>query len=408
MRHTRRFGSVFLFAVAAASTISGADTITLAPAADNTLFRDRNFPEHHYSNGAGEGLFCGRTSVHAEIQHRGLIRFDLGAIPCGATVTGVELTLTVSTEPPFGAVVPMDLHRLLAAWGEGASVSFGGRGVPSQPGDANWFERVSPGILWTTPGGDFVTPPSGTTTVPLGAATATWSTTPQMLSDVQGWLATPSTNHGWILVGGEQSPGSVRQFFSRDVGNPALRPRLRVDFTPPTPLAVQGQPSDQTSCPNLGAPVSVQAMGASGFQWQWRANAMADWTPVMEGTNSDLSGVAFVAAGSSAATVTITPEVPSREWLLRCLVSSSCETVASEQALFTSRSTSDPVCASVTCDPDVNQDGNADQGDIDYLINVVAGGENPSGIDPDFNRDGNADQGDVDSLINVVAGGNCP
>lgn len=60
------------------------------------------------------------------------------------------------------------------------------------------------------------------------------------------------------------------------------------------------------------------------------------------------------------------------------------------------------------CDPDVNQDGNTDQGDIDYLINVVAGGENTTGIDPDFNRDGNSDQGDVDALLNVVAGGACP
>lgn len=59
------------------------------------------------------------------------------------------------------------------------------------------------------------------------------------------------------------------------------------------------------------------------------------------------------------------------------------------------------------CDPDLNQDGNADQGDIDYLVNVVGGGENPTGIDPDFNRDGNADQGDVDALLNVVAGAPC-
>ena len=62
----------------------------------------------------------------------------------------------------------------------------------------------------------------------------------------------------------------------------------------------------------------------------------------------------------------------------------------------------------VVCDPDLNQDGNADQGDIDYLTNVVAGGENPTGIDPDFNQDGNVDQGDIDALINVIAGGACP
>ncbi len=60
------------------------------------------------------------------------------------------------------------------------------------------------------------------------------------------------------------------------------------------------------------------------------------------------------------------------------------------------------------CDPDLNQDGNADQGDVDYLVNIIAGGPNPTGIDPDFNQDGNADQGDIDALVNAVAGGGCP
>ncbi|MBI1190558.1 MAG: hypothetical protein GC200_07785 [Tepidisphaera sp.] len=60
------------------------------------------------------------------------------------------------------------------------------------------------------------------------------------------------------------------------------------------------------------------------------------------------------------------------------------------------------------CDPDFNQDGVADQGDVDYLINAVAGGDNPTGRNLDFNNDGVADQGDVDALVNVIAGGNCP
>ena len=67
----------------------------------------------------------------------------------------------------------------------------------------------------------------------------------------------------------------------------------------------------------------------------------------------------------------------------------------------------DSGCVAV-CDPDLNQDGNADQGDVDYIINVIAGGDNPTGIDPDFNRDGNSDQGDIDALVNVIAGGACP
>lgn len=61
-----------------------------------------------------------------------------------------------------------------------------------------------------------------------------------------------------------------------------------------------------------------------------------------------------------------------------------------------------------TCDADVNQDGVTDQGDVDYLVNVIAGGENPNNANADFNNDGVADQGDVDALINVIAGGACP
>jgi hypothetical protein len=67
-----------------------------------------------------------------------------------------------------------------------------------------------------------------------------------------------------------------------------------------------------------------------------------------------------------------------------------------------------PFCPSPPCDPDLNQDGNVDQDDVAYLINVVGGGANPTGIDPDFNHDGNADQDDVIALINVIAGGGCP
>jgi len=61
-----------------------------------------------------------------------------------------------------------------------------------------------------------------------------------------------------------------------------------------------------------------------------------------------------------------------------------------------------------SCDPDVNQDGNVDQDDVLYLIDVVGGGDNPTGIDPDFNQDGNVDQDDVAALINAIGGGGCP
>jgi hypothetical protein len=68
----------------------------------------------------------------------------------------------------------------------------------------------------------------------------------------------------------------------------------------------------------------------------------------------------------------------------------------------------DNVILTPVCDPDYNQDGNADQDDVAYLVNVIGGGDNPTGRDPDFNGDGNADQDDVMALINVLAGGGCP
>jgi hypothetical protein len=83
------------------------------------------------------------------------------------------------------------------------------------------------------------------------------------------------------------------------------------------------------------------------------------------------------------------------------VVSNACGSVPSASIRLT---VTDPP----PCDPDVNRDGNADQDDVSYLINVIGGGSNATRIDPDFNRDGNADQDDVLTIINVVAGGPCP
>ncbi|MDX2130644.1 MAG: hypothetical protein SFY69_01170 [Planctomycetota bacterium] len=60
------------------------------------------------------------------------------------------------------------------------------------------------------------------------------------------------------------------------------------------------------------------------------------------------------------------------------------------------------------CDPDFNQDGNADQDDIACLSQVVAGDTDCSSMDPDFNQDGNVDQDDIDALSQVVGGSPCP
>lgn len=61
-----------------------------------------------------------------------------------------------------------------------------------------------------------------------------------------------------------------------------------------------------------------------------------------------------------------------------------------------------------TCNPDLNADGIANQDDVEFLVNLIAGASNPDGVDTDFDKNGVADQDDVSALINVIAGGECP
>ncbi|MFA6044259.1 MAG: hypothetical protein WC718_04695, partial [Phycisphaerales bacterium] len=114
--------------------------------------------------------------------------------------------------------------------------------------------------------------------------------------------------------------------------------------------------------------------------------------------------------GTALPTLSINGVYPADAILYRCVVTGPCGGVpaVSNPAQLTVVPLYARSCGGPGCDPDVNGDGNIDQGDIDYLINIAAGGDNPSGVDPDFNMDGNIDQGDVDALINVVAGGECP
>lgn len=60
------------------------------------------------------------------------------------------------------------------------------------------------------------------------------------------------------------------------------------------------------------------------------------------------------------------------------------------------------------CDVDLNRDGVVDQGDVDYIVNAIASGDNPTEVNLDLDYGGTFDQGDVDIMINVAAGGLCP
>lgn len=159
-------------------------------------------------------------------------------MPAGALVERVDLTLNVS-QVREDSPRSFALHRVLTRWGEGSSDAGtggashgGGGGAQATPGDATWTWAVMDTASWNTPGGDFAPAPSAAAAVgPLGPAA--WSSTAELVADVQAWVDDPSRNFGWALVGDESQPGTAKRFDSRENPASGLRPQLTVVYRIP-------------------------------------------------------------------------------------------------------------------------------------------------------------------------------
>jgi hypothetical protein len=205
--------------------------ITIPAAKDNTLYQDQS---GNLSNGAGIHFFTGQTRLAS--LRRAVIAFNLvEAVPPGATIDSVKLSLTVSK---WAETTSRDvsLHRLTADWGEGisnAGDSQDGDGTAAQTNDATWVHRFFPSDIWSTPGGDYSGDVSASAMVG-GPGTYSWggSGSDRIVQDVQGWLDSPGSNFGWILVGGEGVNKSARRYNSRESSSGA--PQLTIRFTAPT------------------------------------------------------------------------------------------------------------------------------------------------------------------------------
>lgn len=250
-----------LLAVATLSGVaSGQATTTLTSDRDNTLYG-----EGGASNGAGTRMFTGFRSLDGALR-RAVVRFDVaGAIPAGATILAVELDVTV-VQTIVGAY-DQELHRATSDWGEGTSFAASGQGFGAAPtaGDTTWSERMFPGTLWATPGGDFV--PAASSTVAAGAqGTYTFPSTAALVADVQAWVDTPATNFGWFILGEEDL--SVNFTTAKAIAtheDASNAPVLRVTHTVPASATAYG-----TSCAAVAPPLvlsaqSVPALGTTTF-----------------------------------------------------------------------------------------------------------------------------------------------
>jgi FtsP/CotA-like multicopper oxidase with cupredoxin domain len=200
-----------------------ATVVSLNPIRDNTIIQESTAN----SNGAGSWFIAGNNNQGTAGQaRRSLVQFDLSAVPTGATITGVTMTMT--NDRGKAGTQTLALHRLTASWGEGTSNSDvdPGKGTAATTNDATWSHRFYPATSWSTPGGDFAATISASTGVGNSAA-YNWSSA-QMIADVQQWVTTPSSNFGWILIGNETAKATARRFSSRSGAAP---PILQVTYT---------------------------------------------------------------------------------------------------------------------------------------------------------------------------------
>jgi hypothetical protein len=220
----------------AASTSASAGIINITPSKDNTLYQ-YDPADGDTSNALGLHFFAGETGMN-ELR-RGVLAFDIaGNIPPASTITAVSLSLNMSRTPTTTAYV-IELHKLLADWGEGTSVAPGeeGDGAPATPNDATWRHRFFDTIFWTTQGGDFSATVSASQLV--GAVGQyTWSSA-QMVADVQAWLDNPASNFGWLMLGDETAIATAKRFDTRESASP---PMLTIEFTPAPRVAPSPRP----------------------------------------------------------------------------------------------------------------------------------------------------------------------
>lgn len=189
------------------------------------------------ANGSGEHLFIGVTNGHEK--RRALVAFDVaGSVPPGATIVSARLVLSLSRTRVEDE--PSEVHRVTASWGEGASTAGSGEGygADSADGDATWVHRRFDVERWAASGGDFSSEVSASTVVgrpPFGGvASVTWGSTPRMVADVQGWLDDPSSNHGWLLLGNEETEQrTAKRLGSRENPDESSRPALLLEYVLP-------------------------------------------------------------------------------------------------------------------------------------------------------------------------------
>src|SRR6266511_6102729 len=99
-------------------SLASATSVSINPSKDNTLY-EYVAADGDRSNALGDHFFAGKTAQG--YIRRGVLAFNIaGSIPPGSTITSVSLSMNMSRTLLDNARI-VELHKLLADWGEGTS-----------------------------------------------------------------------------------------------------------------------------------------------------------------------------------------------------------------------------------------------------------------------------------------------
>ncbi|WP_158619010.1 DNRLRE domain-containing protein [Micromonospora sp. M71_S20] len=230
---------------------------------------------------------------------RGVVKFPtLTGVPADAQVVGAELRMyNTYLYPGSDTDEYVDVHRLTRTFDEAT---------------ATWT-KANATTAWTTPGGDYDTTwKAGFNGFTNDPEWATWDVT----NPVKGWVATPTSNTGFLLRMRDEATATARAMLLSSEGEePLLRPTLEVTYLEQSAESTYYAASTpQTLTPNATYTVPVTVSNPTLAAWNptdwelsydWkRADGVTDGTDASYELRTPLP--ASIAAGG---TVDVTAQV---------------------------------------------------------------------------------------------------
>ena len=195
---------------------AAADSLSLTAVADTTIFEGSIARDP-----AGQAMSSATTMIVGQINSgdtcRGLVRFNLDALPTNAVITAASLQISVS-KAHLPTADTLAIYRLTSAWLESV---------------ATW--DTSGLADWT--GGAFAAA-ADSSALADGLGPLTFASTPALISTVENWRTNAASNNGWIIRNNDESSSSnARRILTHE--SASGRPTLTIQYTaPPPPLTL--------------------------------------------------------------------------------------------------------------------------------------------------------------------------